>query len=63
MKGLEKVASESQEIKRGQRMAIYYDLSNSTVNTDGFGDMVTELIRPNTEEEIEKAVNRWLWMW
>lgn len=61
MKGCKEVAIESQKLKRGQTMPIYYDLSNSTVNTDGFGDMVTELIRPNTEEEIERAVNRWLW--
>lgn len=62
MKGLEEVARESQSLKRGQTLAIYYDLSNSEVNTLGIGDKVTDLIRPNTEEEIRRAVNRWLWM-
>ena len=63
MKGIEEVARESENIKRGQTMAIFFDLSTSTVNTDGIGDMVTELIRPNAEEEIERAVKRWMWAW
>ena len=62
MKGCKEVSKESLSLKRGKTMPIYYDMENKEVNTSGVGEFVTELIRPNEEEEIEKAVCRWLWM-
>ena len=62
IKGLEEVARESENLNRCSVLPIYYDMADGRVNTEGVGDYVTDLIRPNTEEEIEMAVKRWLWM-
>lgn len=59
-------AVKSQAIGRGNRktMPIYYSIMEDAIyTTPGTGRYkVTELIRPNTEEEIKQAVNRWLAM-
>lgn len=70
--GAEKVAKESQGIVQSNYRTwinIYYDYNTDTVMTErdyeenledksrAYG--VTQLIRPNTEEEITKAVKRW----
>lgn len=70
--GAEKVAKESQSIVQSNYRTwinIYYDYNTDTVMTErdyeenledksrAYG--VTQLIRPNTAEEIIKAVKRW----
>lgn len=72
--GADKVAKASQGIdQRNWRtwMDIYFDISTNTVMTEedrnGLADTshtygVTQLIRPNTAEEVEDAVRRWLSM-
>ena len=70
--GAERVAKESQNIVQSNYRTwinIYYDYNTDTVMTErdyeenledksrAYG--VTQLIRPNTAEEIIKAVKRW----
>ena len=60
MKNLAKVSEAS---KRG-RVKVYYDIRKDAVFTQEGKDRyhVTDLIRFNTEEEIESVVNRFLGM-
>lgn len=60
MKNLKEVARESEK----GVTPIFYSIKEDAVYTsDGGGRYyVTDLIRPNTEEEIIEAVKRWLAM-
>lgn len=74
IKGASKVAKASEGIvqsKRGTWMPIYYDCENKAVITEAqykrlknkdTAWKLTELIRPCTEEEVEKTVVRFLSM-
>lgn len=74
LNGVDKVAQASQNIVQNNRntwLPIYYDIKNKTVLTeDDYKKLkdkklifkVTELIKPNTAEDIERAVNRALSM-
>lgn len=65
--GLKEVAQASQRIEQTNPrtwMPIYFNMWEYEVTPDPIrgGHLVTKLIRPNTEEEIEEAVRRWLMM-
>ena len=64
MRNLNAVATETREIRRGDRMSLYYSIANDAVYTTPAQGRyyVTDLLRPNTPEEIKTAVNRWLAM-
>lgn len=74
LNGVDKVAQASQNIVQKNRntwLPIYYDIKNKTVLTeDDYKKLkdkthifkVTELIKPNTAEEIERVVNKALSM-
>jgi len=64
MKNTYKVAVLSKNINNGDRstwLPLYYSFKENAVYTsDGKGRMfVTNLINPNTETDIEEAVERW----
>lgn len=63
-KGLTRAAKASSRINQRDTstwLPIYYCIENKTVFTKEGPDryFVTKLIRENTEEEIEAAVDRW----
>lgn len=65
--GLKEVAQASQRIEQTNPrtwMPIYFNMWEYEVTPDPTrgSHLVTKLIRPNTEEEIEEAVRRWLMM-
>lgn len=62
MKGAKKASETSRSAR--MPMPIYYNTATKTVYTrPGEGRChVTDLIRENSEQEIEEAVRRWLWM-
>lgn len=59
MRNLKEVAQES--YRKGWT-PLYYDIKHDAVFTEDGEDRfyVTELIRPNTSDEIEAVVRRWL---
>jgi len=64
MKGLKTIARKSQDIKQSDRttwIKIYYDFASDTVSTKQTDNncFVTSLINPNTEADIEEAIERW----
>jgi hypothetical protein len=64
MKGLKTIARKSQNINQRDRstwIKLYYDFSTDTVSMKATKNncMVTQLINPNTEEDIKEAVERW----
>ena len=74
VKGIKEVAEASKKIvqrKRSTWLAIYFDIDRNRVITEAEYDrmedtdgcfMLTHLIRPCTEEEVEQTVNRFRWM-
>lgn len=66
MRNLNMTATKTQAIGKGnrKRMPLYYSIvDNAVYTTPAQGRYyVTDLLRPNTPEEIETAVNRWLAM-
>lgn len=67
IKGLSDVARMSQKIEqtnKGTWLPIYFNFWEYEVTPfpERGGHLVTELIRPCTEEEIEEAVRRWMMM-
>jgi len=64
MKGLKSIARKSQSIKQQDRstwIKIYYDFSTDTVSTKATANncLVTQLINPNSEDDIKEAIERW----
>ena len=64
MKGLKATAKATKGITWDSRIQLYYSIDKKTVYTkEGEGRyLVTWLINESTEEDIEKAVRRWLMM-
>lgn len=65
MKGLKEVALATRGTVQGMiEIPLYYSIREDKVYTsDGDGRYyVTNLINPNTEEDIKRAVRRWLSM-
>ena len=64
MKGLKTIAKKSQNIVNRDRstwIKLYYDFSTDTVTTKETSDnfFVTQLINPNSEEDIVEVIERW----
>ena len=64
MKGLKTIAKKSQNIIQHDRstwIKLYYDFSTDSVSMKATKDncLVTQLINPNTEEDIKEAIERW----
>ena len=64
MKGLKAIAKKSQNIKQTDRttwIKIYFDFATQTVSTKQTESncYVTQLINPNSEEDIQEAIERW----
>ena len=64
MKGLKTIAKKSQSIQQTDRsnwIKIYYDFDTNTVSTRQTDNncYVTQLINPNTEDDIKEAIERW----
>ena len=64
IKNAAKIAELSQYITPFNRMPLYINMNTKAVyNKPGRGrTYITDLINPNTEEDIVKLVKRWLWM-
>ncbi len=64
MKGLKTVVKKSQHIEQtnwSSWLPIYYDFATDTVSIRPTNNncYITKLIRPNTEEDIIEAIERW----
>lgn len=64
MKGLKTIVKKSQNIINQDRttwIKLYYDFSTDTVSTKQTKDnfYITQLINPNTEDDIVEVVERW----
>ena len=74
VKGIKAVAKASEKIVQRRRntwLPIYFDIDRNRVITETEDNklsdkdgcfMLTHLIRPCTEEEVEQTVNRFRWM-
>ena len=62
MKNLKAISKKTQDINPLHPMPLYYSIRAKEVYTNpGSGRfLVTHLINPNSPEDIEEVVNRWL---
>ena len=64
VKNAAKIAELSKLVTPFNKMPLYYNMNTKTVYNKPGKDrsFITNLINPNTEEDIIDTVNRWLWM-
>lgn len=63
MNGLETISELTQNIKTGNPatwISLYYSFDRNAVNADGDGVFITNLINPNTPQDIADIVAKWM---